>query len=155
MTCIRRASHSTRTCIRRASHATRTYVLVAARRDSSKDPGRCALSACRAQTRAARAMRITTAMALRRSRTPRRNMIRFYLIPSSVIHPSEEGWGRQNVETDLVNIWTGVVRDAISVRTLRCILSNLVSTFCLPQPLPKRVGVDKPWIPFWLIFGPT
>ena len=61
--------------------------------------------ACRAQTRAARAMRITTAMALRRSRTPRRNMIRFYLIPSSVIHPSEEGWGRQNVETDLVNIW--------------------------------------------------
>ena len=69
--------------------------------------------------------------------------------------PSEEGWGRQNVETDLVNIWTDVVRDAISVRTLRCILSNLVSTFCLPQPLPKRVGVDKPWKPLWLIFGPT
>ncbi len=32
--------------------------------------------------------------------------------------PSEEGRGRQNVETDLVNIWTGVVREAISIRTL-------------------------------------
>ena len=85
-------------------------------------------------------MRITTAMALRRSRTPRRNMIRFYLIPSSVIHPSEEGWGRQNVETDLVNIWTGVVRDAISVRTLRCILSNLVSTLSTPTPPEEGWG---------------
>ena len=32
--------------------------------------------------------------------------------------PFQEGWGRQSVDTDLVNIWTGVVRDAISIRTL-------------------------------------
>ena len=32
--------------------------------------------------------------------------------------PPEEGWGRQNVDTDLVNIWTDVVREAISIRTL-------------------------------------
>ncbi len=32
--------------------------------------------------------------------------------------PSEEGWGRENVETDLLNIWTGVEREAISIRTL-------------------------------------
>ena len=32
--------------------------------------------------------------------------------------PSEEGLGRQNVETDVVNMWTGVEREAISIRTL-------------------------------------
>ena len=32
--------------------------------------------------------------------------------------PPEEGWGRQTVETVLVNIWTDVVREAISIRTL-------------------------------------
>ena len=32
--------------------------------------------------------------------------------------PSEEGWGRQSVDTDLVNTWTGVEREAISIRTL-------------------------------------
>ena len=32
--------------------------------------------------------------------------------------PPEEGWGRQTVETVVVNIWTDVVRDAISIRTL-------------------------------------
>ena len=32
--------------------------------------------------------------------------------------PSEEGWGRQNVKTDLVNIWTGVHRDSIRIRPL-------------------------------------
>ena len=32
--------------------------------------------------------------------------------------PSEEGWDRQTVETDVVNNWTGVEREAISIRTL-------------------------------------
>ena len=26
------------------------------------------------------------------------------------------GWGRQNTDTDVVNIWTGVEREAISIR---------------------------------------
>ena len=29
-----------------------------------------------------------------------------------------KGWGRQTVETELVNIWTGVVCEAISIRTV-------------------------------------
>ena len=32
--------------------------------------------------------------------------------------PPAEGWGRQNVETGLVNSWTGVEREAIRIRTL-------------------------------------
>ena len=28
--------------------------------------------------------------------------------------PPEEGWGRQNVETNLVTMWTGIVCDATS-----------------------------------------
>ena len=32
--------------------------------------------------------------------------------------PPEEGWGRQSEETVVVNIWTGVECEAISIRTL-------------------------------------
>ena len=37
---------------------------------------------------------------------------------SSTPTPSEEGQGGPNVETELVNIWTGVEREATSIRTL-------------------------------------
>ena len=57
--------------------------------------------------------------------------------------PSEEGLGRQPVDTGLVNMWTGMTSDATSIGNMRGIWINLVSTFCLPQPLPKRVGVDN------------
>ena len=41
----------------------------------------------------------------------------------------QEGWGRQSVETDLVNIWTGVVCNATHIRHLRSILAILVSFY--------------------------
>ena len=43
--------------------------------------------------------------------------------------PFQEGWGRQSVETDLVNIWTGVVCNATHIRHLRSILTILVSFY--------------------------
>ena len=43
--------------------------------------------------------------------------------------PFQEGWGRQSVETDLVNIWTGVVCNATHIRHLRSILTMLVSFY--------------------------
>ena len=52
--------------------------------------------------------------------------------------PPEEGWGRQHVETDVVNIWIGVACDATNIRHLLCNLRNCVPTSGLPQALPER-----------------
>ena len=67
--------------------------------------------------------------------------------------PCQEGWGRQSVDTGLANIWTDVVCEAIRIRTVCCILANLVSTFCLPQPHPEegwgRQTVDTVLVNMW------
>ena len=49
--------------------------------------------------------------------------------------PSDEGWGRQDVETELVNMWTGIACDATRIGHLRCILTNLISI-----PTPSEEG---------------
>ena len=49
--------------------------------------------------------------------------------------PPEEGWGRQNVDTVLVQIWTGIACYATRIRHLRCILTNLTSI-----PTPSEEG---------------
>ncbi len=62
--------------------------------------------------------------------------------------PPEEGWGRQTVETVLVNIWTGIACDATRLGHLRCILTNLIS---IPTPSEEgwaRQNVDADLVNF-------
>ena len=49
--------------------------------------------------------------------------------------PPEEGWGRQNVDTVVAKLWTGIACDATRIGHSRCILTNLTSI-----PTPSEEG---------------
>ena len=53
--------------------------------------------------------------------------------------PPEEGWGRQNVETVLANIWTGIACDATRIGNIARHLDQ-VGFHVLSTPTPSEEG---------------
>ena len=53
--------------------------------------------------------------------------------------PSDACWGRQTVETDLVNSWTGIACDATRIGTIAMQLDQ-VAVHVLSTPTPPEEG---------------